>query len=340
MLSVRSLTKRYGATAVVDGVDFEVAEGEIVGFLGPNGAGKSTTLKMITGFLAPTAGAVRVNGIDALKHPRKARRSFGYMPEGVPLHPELRVHEYLRFRAELKGVPSRKIGDAIERSLDQASVTDAENRIIRQLSKGYRQRVGLADALLSDPPLLILDEPSSGLDPNQIRYVRELIRDFSGKKTVFLSTHILPEVEATCDRVVIINKGKKVGEGDPRSLRSERKQAFFVRFVGIGTTAAFREALQSASYRETGLGKELELEADGDRVRGRLQVPDEDAIDALFRAIAGAGLTLRELGGEARSLESLFTELTTEEAPPDPVEDEEEDDEELDDVETSEEDDS
>lgn len=340
MLSVRSLTKRYGAQVVVDGVDFEVAEGEIVGFLGPNGAGKSTTLKMITGFLAPTAGAVRVGGIDALRHPQKARRCFGYMPEGVPLHTELRVHEYLRFRAELKGVPSRKIGDAIERSLDQASVADAESRIIRQLSKGYRQRVGLADALLGDPPLLILDEPSSGLDPNQIRYVRELIRDFAGKKTVFLSTHILPEVEATCDRVVIINKGKKVGEGDPRSLRSERTEAFFVRFVGVGTPEAYRDALEGASYRDAGIGRELELEVDGDRVRGRLQVPDEDAIDVLFRAVAAAGLTLRELGSEARSLESLFTELTTEESKGSPVDDDEDEDEDLDEHDDEAEDDS
>ncbi len=327
MLSVRGLTKRYGATAVVDHVDFEVGEGEIVGFLGPNGAGKSTTLKMITGFLAPTAGAVRVNGVDALKDPRKARQAFGYMPEGVPLHPELRVHEYLRFRAELKGVPSRKIGDAIERSLDQASVADAESRIIRQLSKGYRQRVGLADALLSDPPLLILDEPSSGLDPNQIRYVRELIRDFSGKKTVFLSTHILPEVEATCDRVIIINKGKKVGEGDPRTLRGERQEAFFVRFVGVGAEGAFRSALEPIEGFEA-----LELDPEGDRVSGRVRVPDEDAIDTLFRAVAEAGLTLRELGGEAKSLESLFAELTTEEAAPTPVDDDEDgdDDEEAD----------
>ena len=316
MLSVRNLTKRYGAQVVVDGVEFEVAHGEIVGFLGPNGAGKSTTLKMITGFLAPTAGAVRIDGIDALKHPRRARSAFGYMPEGVPLHPELRVHEYLRYRAELKGVPSRQLGDAIERSLDQASVADAANRIIRQLSKGYRQRVGLADALLSDPPLLILDEPTSGLDPNQIRYVRELIRNFSGKKTVFLSTHILPEVEASCDRVVIINKGKKVGEGAPRSLRREREQGFVARFVGVGRPDAFRAALEGASHRDVGLGEHLEIEAEGERVRGRVRVADEEGIDVLFRAIAGAGLTLRELGGEARSLESLFTELTTEEAAP------------------------
>ncbi len=311
MLSVRRLTKRYGTQLAVAGVDFEVEPGEIVGFLGPNGAGKSTTLRMITGFLAPTAGSVSIAGVDALRHPKKARQSFGYMPEGVPLHPELRVHEYLRFRAELKGVPGRAIGDAIERSLHQASVSDAEDRIIRQLSKGYRQRVGLADALLADPPLLILDEPSSGLDPNQIRYVRELIKAFSGKKTVFLSTHILPEVEATCDRVVIINKGRKVGEGDPRSLRSRQQEAYFVRFLGPGTEEAFRAALAKVPALS-----ELELAVEGDLVRGRVRVPEAGAVDGLFRAVAEAGLVLRELAGEAKSLESIFAELTTEETAP------------------------
>ena len=309
MLSVRGLTKRYGAHTAVDGIHFEVEAGEIVGFLGPNGAGKSTTLRMVTGYLAPTAGSVTIAGVDALRHPHEARRAFGYMPEGVPLHPELRVHEYLRFRAELKGVAGRKVGDAIERSLAQASVSDAEDRIIGQLSKGYRQRVGLADALLSDPPLLILDEPSSGLDPNQIRYVRELIKAFSGKKTVFLSTHILPEVEATCGRVIIINEGRKVGEGDPRTLRSRQTEAYFVRFVGPGTEEAFRGALTDVAGLD-----DLELAVDGGLVRGRVRVPEAGAVDGLFRAVAEAGLVLRELGGEARSLESIFAELTTDEA--------------------------
>ena len=308
MLTVRHLTKRYGAHVALDDVSFEVGEGEVVGFLGPNGAGKSTTLRMITGYLAPTAGAIQVAGVDALKHPQRARQAFGYMPEGVPLHPELRVHEYLRYRAELKGVPRRKIGEAIDRSLTQASVADAEDRIIRQLSKGYRQRVGLADALLSDPPLLILDEPTSGLDPNQIRFVRELIRGFSGNKTVFLSTHILPEVEATCDRVVIINKGKKVGEGEPRTLRARNRQDFFVRFAGAGELDRFRAAVAPLA----GFG-DLSLEQEGELVRGRIRAPEEAAVEVLFRAVADAGLALRELATEAEGLENIFAKLTTEE---------------------------
>ncbi len=277
MLQVDKLTKRYGTREAVRGVSFRVNEGEIVGFLGPNGAGKSTTLRMITGFLAPSAGSVRIAGVDAVADPLRARARFGYMPEGVPLHEEMRVHEHLRFRAELKGIRGRKAVDAaVERSLAQASVSDAVDRIVGQLSKGYRQRVGLADALLSDPPLLILDEPTSGLDPNQMRAVRELIRGFEGKKTVFLSTHILPEVEATCGRVV--------GRGERSTF-----EAALVDLVG------------------------LELEVDGELVRGRVQAEGDEGAERLFEAVAKAGIVLRELSAEATSLEDVFAALTTEE---------------------------
>lgn len=304
MLEVERLTKRYGTREAVQGISFRVNEGEIVGFLGPNGAGKSTTLRMITGFLAPTAGSVRIAGVDAVADPILARERFGYMPEGVPLHTEMRVHEHLRFRAELKGIRGKKALDAaIERSLDQASVSDAVDRIIGQLSKGYRQRVGLADALLADPPLLILDEPTSGLDPNQMRSVRALIRSFEGKKTVFLSTHILPEVEATCGRVVILDEGRVVGEGDPAELRS-RTSSGALRFVGRGTKDAFETAL-------SGLGA-LVLEPIGALVRGRVVVEGDEAAERVFRAVANAGLALRELVPESTSLEDVFASLTTE----------------------------
>ncbi|HJL29012.1 MAG TPA: ABC transporter ATP-binding protein, partial [Polyangiaceae bacterium LLY-WYZ-15_(1-7)] len=242
MLAVEQLTKRYGSREAVRGISFSVEKGEIVGFLGPNGAGKSTTLRMITGFLAPTGGRIQVGEIDAVADPIGARRQIGYMPEGVPLYLEMRVHEYLRYRAELKGIGRKAREEAVERSLGQAAVEDAADRIIGQLSKGYRQRVGLADALLADPPLLILDEPTSGLDPNQIRSIRALIRGFEGEKTVFLSTHILPEVEATCGRVVILNEGRIVGEGDPAQLRG-RAAGGTVRFVGRGELGAFEAAL-------------------------------------------------------------------------------------------------
>lgn len=181
-----------------------------MGFLGPNGAGKTTTLRMLTGYLAPTAGDIRIDGIDAVTDSIRARERLGYMPEGVPIYREMRVHEYLRHRGEIKRVP--KVADAIDRSLKMAGVADVRTRIVGQLSKGYRQRVGLAEALIADPPILILDEPTSGLDPNQVRLFRELVRSFAGQKTVLLSTHILSEVEAVCDRVIIIREGQKVAD--------------------------------------------------------------------------------------------------------------------------------
>lgn len=181
-----------------------------MGFLGPNGAGKTTTLRMLTGYLAPTAGDIRIDGIDAVTDSIRARERLGYMPEGVPIYREMRVHEYLRHRGEIKRVPN--VADAIDRSLKMAGVADVRTRIVGQLSKGYRQRVGLAEALIADPPILILDEPTSGLDPNQVRLFRELVRSFAGQKTVLLSTHILSEVEAVCDRVIIIREGQKVAD--------------------------------------------------------------------------------------------------------------------------------
>ncbi len=213
VIEVEALSRRYGNRLAVSNVSFQVARGEIVGFLGPNGAGKTTTLRMLTGYLAPTSGTIVIDGVDALEHPIEARKRLGYLPEGVPLYREMRVYEYLRHRAALKGV--RGVSDAVERSLELAGVSDARRRIIGQLSKGYRQRVGLAEALVADPPILVLDEPTSGLDPNQVRQFRELVRSFRKSKTVLLSTHILSEVEAACDRVIIIHAGQKVADLEP-----------------------------------------------------------------------------------------------------------------------------
>lgn len=307
MLEVADLTKNYGTRRAVDAISFRVRKGEIVGFLGPNGAGKSTTLRMITGFLAPSAGRVRVGEVDAIADPIGARRQIGYMPEGVPLYPEMRVFEYLRYRAELKGVRGRSAIDAaMERSLHHAQVDDVRDRIIGQLSKGYRQRVGLADALLADPPLLILDEPTSGLDPNQIRAIRALVRGFAGDKTILLSTHILPEVEAVCGRVLIINKGKLVGEGAPGELRGGRGG---VRLVGRGDPERFRATLEP-------FDASVAVRADGELVRAELHLTSEDAVEDVFRAVAAAGLVLRELRPFKTSLEDVFAALTTDEAGP------------------------
>ena len=224
MIEVEALSRQYGSRRAVNEVSFRVEPGEIVGFLGPNGAGKTTTLRMLTGYLAPTSGDIRIDGIDAVTDSIRARERLGYMPEGVPLYREMRVFEYLRHRGALKRVPN--LTAAVDRALELAGVEDVRTRIVGQLSKGYRQRVGLAEALIADPPILILDEPTSGLDPNQVRQFRELVRSFGGKKTVLLSTHILSEVEAVCDRVIIIREGEKVADLRPGDADISLEEVF------------------------------------------------------------------------------------------------------------------
>ncbi len=310
MIEVENLKKSYGSHAAVRGLSFEVPSGQVCGFLGPNGAGKSTTLRMLTGFVAPTEGTIKIGGIDALARPIEARRQIGYMPEACPLYPEMRVDEYLRYRAELKGVPRREIKSRVQKALEQATVADVSTRIIGQLSKGYRQRVGLADALVADPPLLVLDEPTAGLDPNQIRQVRELIKELAKDKTVLLSTHILPEVEAICDRVLIINKGRLVSEGDPRALRGATTSADRIQVEVRGELEAARASLESV----TGV-KVLSASGGGDEpVRAELEASDDDAVERVFAAVVKAGLVLRELRRQERSLEDVFVNLTTHEA--------------------------
>jgi ABC-2 type transport system ATP-binding protein len=223
MIEVRQVTKKYGQHTALRDLSFDVGEGEVVGFLGPNGAGKSTTLRILAGFLGMSSGRVRVAGHDVVDEPLEARAAIGYMPEAVPLYPEMRVEEYLRFRAELKGVGRRGRGAAVERAMKQAAVAGVADSLVGHLSKGFRQRVGLADALVASPPILILDEPTAGLDPNQIRDVRALVRELGRRHTVLLSTHILSEVEATCDRAIVIARGRLVAEGTIEALRSRRK---------------------------------------------------------------------------------------------------------------------
>jgi len=310
VIEVENLSKRYGDRAAVRNVSFRVDRGEIVGFLGPNGAGKSTTLRILTGFLAPSEGSVKIDGVDARSEPVEARRRIGYMPEATPVYPEMRVHEYLRYRAELKGVGRKAIKGRIDAALEMAKVADMRTRIIGQLSKGYRQRLGLADALIADPPLLVLDEPTAGLDPNQIREVRALVRSFAGTKTVLLSTHILPEVEATCTRVLIIHQGKLVGEGRPDELRSRAAQGAgqFVVLEGRGSMSQFDEAVRSVPAVQ----RVAHAEHEDGIVRMRIETePRAEVAEDVFRAVAKAGLALRELRREAASLEDVFAHLTT-----------------------------
>ncbi len=309
VIEVQELTKRYGSTLAVSEVSFHVPKGEIVGFLGPNGAGKSTTLRMITGYLAPTSGRVRVGGIDVHDRPREARRLIGYMPEGVPMYKDMRVVEYLRFRAELKELGRRDALQAVERSLTQADVLDAADKLIGRLSKGYRQRVGLADALLTDPPLLILDEPSSGLDPNQNRHVRELLRGFEGDKTVLLSTHILPQVESTCGRVIIIRKGRLMAEGKASELRSNPAGSRVITLGGPSEAAAYEQALRGVEGVRT--VERLGAQAGGNAVRLEADAGDE-VLERIFAAVVEAKLVLHRMVPESASLESVFADLTTE----------------------------
>jgi ABC-2 type transport system ATP-binding protein len=315
VIEVRHLTKRYGDRVAVSDLSFDVARGDVVGFLGPNGAGKSTTLRMLTGFLEPSEGSIRIDGLDAVNDGLSVRKRVGYMPEAVPLYLEMRVIEYLRYRAELKGVPRAQIAKNVGRALELATVADVHTRVIGQLSKGYRQRVGIADALVADPPLLILDEPTAGLDPNQIRQVRDLIRELAKEKTVLLSTHILPEVEAVCAQVVIIDRGRLVSKGKPEDLRN----------MGGGLRALLIEARADADDVRRALSKvstlrgepQVSVVGEGRVIRVRIEAEAaviDDTAENVFRSMADAGIALRELRRADTSLEDVFTRLTTHEA--------------------------
>ncbi|MCC7536053.1 MAG: ABC transporter ATP-binding protein [Deltaproteobacteria bacterium] len=311
MISVEHLTKRYPARTAVSDVSFEVKKGEVVGFLGPNGAGKSTTLRMITGFLPPTDGRISVGGFDVLEQSVEARRLIGYMPEAVPLYGEMRVTEYLAYRAKIKGVGRGEREKSINRALEMAAVADVRDRIIGQLSKGYKQRVGLADALVANPPILVLDEPTAGLDPNQIRQVRELVKQLGKEHTLFLSTHILPEVEATCERVLIINRGRLVGEGAPDTLRAQLTGSKRYALEIKGEPSKVHELLAKVP----GITRIVDVKPVTGRVEGfaRARVEADPNVDVgveIFAAVRDAGLVLRELHLEAASLEDIFAQLT------------------------------
>jgi ABC-2 type transport system ATP-binding protein len=311
VIEVEHLSKSYGMRLAVDDLSFRVARGEVVGFLGPNGAGKSTTLRMLTGFLPPTGGRIRIDEIDMLTAPVEAKKKIGYMPEACPLYGEMRVEEYLRYRAELKGVPRARMTARVGAALEMASVQEVAGRIIGQLSKGTRQRVGLADALVADPPLLVLDEPTAGLDPNQIRQVRDVIKGLAGHKTVLLSTHILPEVEASCGRVVIIHRGKLVREGAPDEIRSRGTRA-----AVMLVSRAEEDQLLPALRAVDGVDEVLVR----DRVDGTLRCevrgpPSAELVERVFAAVAAKGLALRELREiKGASLEDVFSALTTTDA--------------------------
>jgi len=310
MIEVEHVSKSYGSFLAVDDVSFNVEKGEIVGFLGPNGAGKSTTLRILAGFLGATTGRVRVAGHDIAEDPIRARQSLGYMPETSPLYPEMRVAEYLAFRAELKRIPRAKRREAVEKSLKEARVDDVASVLIGHLSKGYRQRVGLADALLGSPPLLILDEPTAGLDPNQIREVRALIRRIGRDHTVLLSTHILPEVESTCSRALVIARGRLVAQGSVDEIRALRRPSgvrVTVRGDADRAVAALKEAqgVRRAEVKRRAEDGTAELSVS--LKKGKEAGP---VAEAIVGALVAAGIGVREVAPLAASLEQVFAELT------------------------------
>lgn len=311
MIQVENLTKRYPAKTAIEGMSFEVQKGEILGFLGPNGAGKTTTMRIITGYMPASAGSVRVDGYDVFENPIEVRRRIGYLPETPPLYPEMTVSGYLRFVAKIKNVAKDQLDKEVFRVMRRTNILDVRDRIISKLSKGYKQRVGLAQALINDPPVLILDEPTIGLDPKQIHEVRELIKELAGDHTVVLSTHILPEVEQTCHRVIIINRGKIVAVDTPENLRFQLQGAERV-FVEIKGPALEIKAKLKAMPGVMGV-QEL-AENDGCH---RFQIEGElrkEIRSDLARTVVQNGWDLLELQSASMSLEDIFIELTTAEA--------------------------
>lgn len=307
MIEVRDLTKRYGAERAVDRISFTVAPGEVLGFLGPNGAGKSTTMKVITCFLPPTEGTVLVDGLDVRRDALEIRRRIGYLPEHTPLYPDMPVSEYLAFIAAMRGIDASARASRTEDVVTRCGLADVLSKRIETLSKGYRQRVGLAQALIHDPDILVLDEPTTGLDPNQIVEIRELIRAIGREKTIILSTHILPEVQASCDRVLIIHRGRIVADGTPDDLQSRfsgrRRLTFGVRGPAdrVIEVLSARADLRIAEVSDQDGETLFQLETDS----------DTDARPLLFRLAVDEGWELTELHRDRANLEDVFRSLTS-----------------------------
>jgi len=310
MIQVENLTKRYAGVPALNGVSFAVNRGEIVGFLGPNGAGKSTTMRILTGFIPASTGRVQVAGFDVFENSLEVRRHIGYMPENNPLYVDMRVAEYLKFRVKIKGVPRSERRDRLEEVVKQCGLDEVRNRVIGQLSKGFRQRVGLADALLAEPDLLILDEPTIGLDPVQIRQVRQLIKDLGKRHTILISSHILSEVEMTCNRVIIIHKGRILASDTPenlvKTLHAGGVITVEVRGRAEEIAAQLRDVAGVAGVT-TGAGTD-----DFVRVTVEPQA-GADPRERIFQTVVARGWTLRELVRQRTSLEDIFVQVMHEE---------------------------
>ncbi len=311
MIEVQGLTKYFGRLAAINNISFTVQTGSVVGFLGPNGAGKTTTMRMLTCYTPPSSGSIRILGMDALSDSMKIRRNLGYLPENVPLYDWMRVCSYLDFVCRAKGVPSGNRKAEIERVSSSVGLDDVMGKLVKWLSKGYRQRLGLAQALIGDPPIIILDEPTIGLDPRQIREIRSLIKGLSKNKTVILSTHILPEVSQICDRVIIINRGTLVAEDTPSNLMAvkgkSRRCSIAVRALETDLTNLLSAAPGVLSVK-TGAS-----EIDGVAVVTVESLPEVEVRSELARLIVARGWDLLELKSIDFSLEDVFIDLITEE---------------------------
>jgi ABC-2 type transport system ATP-binding protein len=311
MITVKELSKRYARTIAVDQISFEVAKGQIVGFLGPNGAGKTTTMRMLTCFLPPTSGTATVAGFDVLEQSLEVRKRIGYLPETPPIYPEMETVEYLKFVGKLKGLSGAELQKRVDYVCERCAVSDVKKKLLGKLSKGYRQRVGLAQAIVHNPDVLILDEPTAGLDPKQINETRDLIKGLAGDHTIILSTHILPEVEQTCQQVIIINKGKLVATDSVRNLQARARGA---------ESVVVEIAARSGNVEPATVQQRLERIAGVSWVVSKMQVDGRAVFEVesqkgfvrgdLARAIVESGWDLNELRPASMSLEEIFLQLT------------------------------
>lgn len=311
-IKVENLTKYYGEQAAVNNISFEIQSGQVVGFLGPNGAGKSTTMKMITTYLTPNDGKITVEGMDNQDDSLGVRKKIGYLPESNPLYLDMNVIDYLRYAAELESVPKAEINDAIKRVVDKCGLKEVQHKDISELSKGFKQRVGLAQAMIHDPQVLILDEPTSGLDPNQILEIRKLIKSLGKQKTLILSTHIMQEVQAVCDRVLIINKGEIVADGTPEDLQSKFKAETVVNVKFKLNPSVSKNAIIEELKMIRGVDK-VSVAAEDDKsysfdVHSK---SSDDLMENVSKVSGKLGLVTLGLNQEVMSLEDIFRELTS-----------------------------
>jgi ABC-2 type transport system ATP-binding protein len=311
MIKVEGLSKKYARHVAVDNISFSVEKGDIVGFLGPNGAGKTTTMRILTCFLPPTEGKANVAGFDVFEQAFEVKKRIGYLPEAPPLYPEMSVQDYLTFVARLKNVPAAEIKSRTEQAMERCAIGDAKTKLISKLSKGYRQRVGLAQAIIHNPDVLILDEPTSGLDPKQINETRELIKNLAGEHTIVLSTHILPEVEAVCKTVIIINKGRLVATDSVENLKNRAGVGSAVQVQVDTAGAADALSVRQRLEQVPGVSKVLDRAVSGDRLIFEVEgLAGRNIRGDLARAVVHAGWNLLELKSMTLSLEEVFLELT------------------------------